>query len=90
MNCDEFKNVVSGYMQHSLSDEMTYAVEEHLCVCNTCRKYLSQMMDQNGKNAPTAGDSSSYPKKIFKAVDYIVLFFSVVVLFFLLLLLMKG
>lgn len=46
MECDSIKAIAPGYINHSATETEISAVEEHLCVCNECRQFLSQLMDK--------------------------------------------
>lgn len=46
VNCDEIKNLIPGYIKHSIEEEDAKKIEEHLCVCEQCRKHLALYMDK--------------------------------------------
>jgi len=46
MDCQEIKNIIPRYFQHTASEEEVKAVEEHLCVCHECRLALGELMDK--------------------------------------------
>jgi len=43
--CEEIKKIIPGYVKHTLSAEENGSVEEHLCVCDDCRKYVNDLLD---------------------------------------------
>jgi predicted anti-sigma-YlaC factor YlaD len=47
MSCEEIKNIIPGDINHSISAEDTRVIEEHLCVCHSCRQFLSQLMEED-------------------------------------------
>jgi len=46
MDCEGIKKIIPAYIKHTAPKEEQAAVEEHLCVCNDCRKFLGQLMDE--------------------------------------------
>lgn len=46
VNCDEIKSLIPGYIKHSVEEEDAKKIEEHLCVCEQCRKHLAVYMDK--------------------------------------------
>ena len=46
MNCEEIKTIIPAYITHTALEEEVARVEEHLCICNECRKFLSQVLDK--------------------------------------------
>jgi predicted anti-sigma-YlaC factor YlaD len=45
IECFDFVNAVSSYLERELSSEEVSLVEEHLNVCDGCGRYLDQMRD---------------------------------------------
>lgn len=45
MNCEDIKSFIPSYIKHTATEDQIKYVEEHLCLCNTCRDYLAQTMD---------------------------------------------
>ncbi len=45
MECSEVKRIASLYIQHKLPFELTEKIEEHLCVCQGCRKYIGDILE---------------------------------------------
>jgi anti-sigma factor RsiW len=43
MNCDEFVELVTGYLEGALDDTDRRRAEEHLGVCDGCSTYLGQV-----------------------------------------------
>ncbi|MBU2473386.1 MAG: zf-HC2 domain-containing protein [Candidatus Omnitrophica bacterium] len=46
MDCQEIKEVIPKYFNHTATDEEIKLVEEHLCVCHDCRSTLGELMDK--------------------------------------------
>lgn len=46
MACEEIQTIIPRYVAHDIEEEQMMLVEEHLCVCNTCRIFLSQHIDK--------------------------------------------
>jgi anti-sigma factor RsiW len=43
MECDEFVELVTGYLEGALDDADRRRVEEHLDLCDGCSTYLGQV-----------------------------------------------
>ncbi len=52
MDCEKIKNIISGYVAHTISEEECRLVEEHLCICQSCRDYLGIVLDRKEQNKP--------------------------------------
>jgi hypothetical protein len=42
MNCDEFVELVTAFLDHSLDPEADARFVDHLAVCDGCERYLDQ------------------------------------------------
>ncbi len=45
MECPELRKDFPFYVRHQLSEEKVQILEEHLCVCQECRDFLSNLLD---------------------------------------------
>jgi anti-sigma factor RsiW len=43
LNCDEFVELVTAYLDNALDDHTRRRVEEHLAACAGCARYLDQI-----------------------------------------------
>lgn len=59
MECSEVKKLIAGYIDHSLSEELVQEIEEHLCVCETCRLHLSKLLENKSRTAETNAEPVS-------------------------------
>ena len=62
MNCEEIKKIIPKYFQHQASDEEIKSVEEHLCICHTCRTELGELMDKKDDPANLSNDLNQCDK----------------------------
>jgi uncharacterized membrane protein len=62
MDCQETRNVIPDYVEHTVSEEVTNAVEEHLCVCPSCRDFLSQCIDKAASKDFSASEVKTKPQ----------------------------
>lgn|GEM_PF-1182281 len=46
MDCKRVKEIIPDYVNHSASQQDIQSVEEHLCICQMCRAYLSSFLDK--------------------------------------------
>lgn len=46
MDCARVREIIPGYIRHTLLAEESVSIEEHLCVCNDCRNFLAKTMDE--------------------------------------------
>ena len=82
MDCEEIKAAISGYIKRSLPAETIQAIEEHLCICESCRSYLSVFLEEDKDfSEENVGVVASAPKV--KSFDY--LFVGIGIIFFILL-----
>ncbi len=49
MDCRGVREIIPAYIKHTASEEEVKAVEEHLCVCEECRHYLSKVIDKESE-----------------------------------------
>ena len=93
MKCDVIKEIIPAYIDHSASQEEMKIVEEHLCVCNECREFLSRCMDvvkpivepKPQEEKPVA----KIPVKSDDMFNYIIVGVAVIVLIFFIILAVK-
>jgi len=95
MSCEEIKTIIPLYIKHTATDEDIAKVEEHLCVCETCRQYLAQLMDKPSAIPVTIPQQTeTLPeipiRKDSNLLEYIMLGIGVIVLLFVVFLLVKG
>ncbi|MCM8826296.1 MAG: zf-HC2 domain-containing protein [Candidatus Omnitrophica bacterium] len=46
MDCESVRKIIPAYINHNASDNEIQQVEEHLCICQGCREYLSYFIDK--------------------------------------------
>lgn len=46
MDCVKIKALFTDYISHHTSDEVVQVIEEHLCVCDACRKQLNTLLEK--------------------------------------------
>ncbi|MFH1875407.1 MAG: zf-HC2 domain-containing protein [Candidatus Omnitrophota bacterium] len=103
MNCEEVKAIIPAYINHSASEKDIGSVEEHLCICNDCRQFLSQTIDKQPhypppKETPVVAHESPVEEETPKATtaskigvwEYTILGVGVLVLGFFIYLFIKG
>ena len=88
MECNQIKEIIPNYINHTASEEETKIVEEHLCICNACRLNLSQAMEKP-KTALHETKKEITPKKKVDVWEFIILGIGVLVLVFFLYLFLK-
>ena len=69
MSCEDVKKIIPAYANRIASEEETSKVEEHLCICNDCREFLSQHMDKPFSQFKLNGVSDKDLKKTDKIVS---------------------
>ncbi|MCM8786554.1 MAG: zf-HC2 domain-containing protein [Candidatus Omnitrophica bacterium] len=92
MDCSEVRKIIPEYVNHTITEDRTTEVEEHLCICNDCRQFLNNFIDNPSKSPTSKPTSCSEPasKKVFSFFDYIILAIGLgVFLFFIYLILRK-
>ena len=47
MDCEDIKKILHNYVLHIAPEDEMRQVEEHLCVCEACRRRLSSHMEEN-------------------------------------------
>lgn len=92
MSCEEIKTIIPSYIKHTAADQDISKVEEHLCICDSCRQHLAQLMDKpNTIPVPQQETLPEIPiKKDLNVLEYIILGIGVVVLLVVVFLLIKG
>jgi predicted anti-sigma-YlaC factor YlaD len=105
MVCEEIKLIIPAYIAHNATDDEISKVEEHLCICNTCREHLSAFMDRpvinlaqnqladSSLTTPTQSEqkaSDSPAKEGSHIFEYTILGLGIAVLIFFIFLLLKG
>ena len=103
MNCEETKATIPSYINHTASETEVGSIEEHLCICNDCRQFLSQVIDNKPPLRATAVKEKidttqqaqdqvpvAIKKQGIGIWEYIVLGIGVAVLFFFIYLFFKG
>ena len=99
-NCESVKELLGSYVAHTLTEEETSNVEEHLCVCDDCRKILNVSLDKepvaSSKGAEEEPnlyfDPKEAPRKSVRKIDifpYLTIFIAVALLATLLWLILK-
>ena len=66
MDCKAIRKIIPDYVIHQASEGDVQKVEEHLCICQDCRDYLSQLLDKKElqpviNEAPTPVDMPEQP-----------------------------
>ncbi|MDP2924650.1 MAG: zf-HC2 domain-containing protein [Candidatus Omnitrophota bacterium] len=96
MICEEIKDIIPKYVKHDIQEPEITQVEEHLCVCNECRLFLSQFMDKPAlafeKQKPFT-DKETTSGQIIKntfPLEYIILGVSSIILLLFIYLLIKS
>ena len=51
MDCNDVKKVLHNYVLHIAPEDEMRQVEEHLCVCEECRRRLNSYMEES-EDAP--------------------------------------
>ena len=46
VDCSKIKSIIPGYIQHTVSMDDIRSVEEHLCICQSCREYLGSFLEK--------------------------------------------
>ena len=46
MDCKQIKKIIPSYIKRLVSQEDVQRIEEHLCICQSCREYLSGYLDK--------------------------------------------
>ncbi len=94
MNCEEIKAIIPSYIKHTATDQDIAKVEEHLCICDTCRQHLAQLMDKPKAIPATTTQTETLPEisvgKDSNTLEYIMLGIGIIVLLFVVSLLIKG
>lgn len=98
MDCQEIKNIASDYVNHRLPDDLVTIVEEHLCICEGCRSYLSTILNKEeivSEESNREGalennrDSKSQPRN-YQFISYFILGTAFILVLFLIYLFLKS
>ena len=57
MNCDEFAELVTAYLDGALDPETSARFAEHLAACDGCERYLEQIRHTVAQLRDLPGDS---------------------------------
>lgn len=57
VNCREFVDLVTDYLDDAMAPEMVDLVEEHLVLCDWCRDHLVQVETAIGATHELAGEA---------------------------------
>jgi anti-sigma factor RsiW len=63
LNCDEFVELVTAYLEGALDPETERRFIEHLAECDGCDRYLSQMRTTKDALGELPADSLSGPAR---------------------------
>ena len=61
MDCKGIKRIIPDYITHAASEDDVQKVEEHLCICQECRDYLSRLLDKKDSQSKAEEKLSSPP-----------------------------
>lgn len=50
LQCNQIEIIIPKYVNHTATASQIQAVEEHLCICQKCRQYLSSLLDEMAQN----------------------------------------
>jgi len=87
MECEEFRKLAPSYVNHQLPQEKIQEIEEHLCICESCRNYLGKILDLPEK--PAEKSEEELLKKNDNFFNYIILTIAFLLFIFLLYLLLS-
>lgn len=74
MDCDKIREIIPQYVAHNSSEEDTRIIEEHLCVCEGCRKYLGGLLDTKEYHPrEIVGETTIEPLEKHKKVDFFII-----------------
>ena len=96
MDCDEIKKIIPSYIKHAASEHEAKGVEAHLCICDECRKHLSELMDNPPvETPPETKEEIKAPQEKSKGkdigvIEYTIVGVAVAMLLFFIYLFMKG
>lgn len=88
MDCAQIKQIIPTYVNHTASQDQINDVEEHLCVCDSCRQHLQKVMDKDTILVPQKKAAASSDKNM-GSFEYLVVGVGVVILLFFVYLLMR-
>lgn len=89
MECEEFKRLASSYITHQLSQEKVQEIEEHLCICESCRNYLGEILDSPKELETETSKEKESEKGKDKFFVYVILAIAFLLFIFLLYLLLS-
>ncbi|UCG35592.1 MAG: zf-HC2 domain-containing protein [Candidatus Omnitrophota bacterium] len=69
MDCVDLKKILPNYVLHIAPEDEMRQVEEHLCVCEACRRRLSSYMDESEDVSERVG---AIPRKDSRIFEYAV------------------
>ena len=89
MECEEFKELASSYVNHQLPQEKIQEIEEHLCICESCRSYLGEILDSPKESATEVLEEEKSSEEKDKIFIYAILVIAFLLFIFLLYLLLS-
>ncbi len=89
MECDEFRELASSYVNHQLPQEKIQEIEEHLCICESCRNYLGKILDSPEESITEVLEEKKSPEEKNKIFIYVILAIAFLLFIFLLYLLLS-
>jgi predicted anti-sigma-YlaC factor YlaD len=89
MDCTQIKQAIPAYVNHTASQDQINAVEEHLCICDSCRQHLQKIMDKDTVVVPKKEPGSASSDKNIGSFEYLVLGAGILILLFFVFLLMR-
>lgn len=88
MGCEELRKDFPLYLRHQLSQKQVGILEEHLCICEECRNFLGNLLDNKEQLNDFIATSEAEekivqkPKKdISQAFSYILIFLATLMIF---------
>ncbi|MCM8773765.1 MAG: zf-HC2 domain-containing protein [Candidatus Omnitrophica bacterium] len=80
MDCESIRKIIAAYINHTALDNEIQQVEEHLCICQDCREYLSHFIDkkEEEKLLPSLKSQKSIPKSGWDIVTYVIIYLGII------------